>query len=288
MKKRIGAIPNDVSGWKGFISSFLARFPKVFLLIEKHRRWISWDRRVYLFFVSRGQVVADVGANAGAHTVLLSNLVGPAGKVFSFEPLAANLERLKSAVNARATYRNVEIFETAVGNPTGGKSEVEIFIPGQDLTQASIGVHRSGSWTGAQEVHAERCTLVSLDHALQATGPGPLTFLKIDVEGAELEVLKGATNILRKDRPVIYCEMFDGWTAAFGYTPMDLMAFVSSLGYSEVRVFDEDRVTALSLSSKPPSGMFAQSVNALFLGESHKSRMSEFERFFGLRGLQQS
>ena len=60
-----------------------------------------------------------------------------------------------------------------------------------------------------------------------------IDFIKLDIEGAELPALKGAVEIIKKFRPVLYIEVFKEWTKEFGYHPFDLYCFLRELGYKK-------------------------------------------------------
>jgi FkbM family methyltransferase len=149
--------------------------------------------------VGPGAHAVDVGANIGFFTLLLSRLVGPAGRVIAFEPLPAAIERLRANLSLNKV-RNVTVQEAAVCEAPG---ESSLFLgPVSHSSMASL-----TNRTGVGEVRV-RCT--SLDEAL--AGCGPIEVLKIDAEGAEPRVLAGASRILSAGVPYIFAEVSDpGW-----------------------------------------------------------------------------
>ena len=138
--------------------------------------------------VKTGSVVYDIGANVGFYTLLASVLVGGAGRVVAFEPLPANLAYLTKHL-ALNNVRNTQVIEAAVSDENG----TAMFT---DITERSSGHF---DLSGKLEVRTVR-----LD-TLCENGEIPLPdVMKIDVEGAEYQVLRGALSILEKHHPLIF------------------------------------------------------------------------------------
>ena len=127
----------------------------------------------------------DVGAHVGYFTLLMSDVVGDAGRVVAFEPRPINHRFLLRhvAVNAAS---NVEVLACCVGERTG---------PARLET-------RTGTGTGhVSETGDVAADMVSIDELVASGRLPPPTFLKIDVEGGELGVLRGARRVLADHRP---------------------------------------------------------------------------------------
>lgn len=139
--------------------------------------------------VKKGDVVFDIGAQAGFYSLLAAELAGEDGKVFAFEPLPKNILLLKRNINLN-NYKNIFVREEAVSD----KSDTNCpFEPGSSNFTGKI------CETGELKVNA-----VSLDDLVsQNKLPAP-DVLKIDVEGAELAVLKGASLTVKKYHPDIF------------------------------------------------------------------------------------
>ncbi|MCA1798608.1 MAG: FkbM family methyltransferase [Xanthomonadaceae bacterium] len=135
--------------------------------------------------VRPGDIVFDIGAHVGYFTVLMSQAVGADGRVYAFEPRPLNLRFLRRHVAVNGC-GNVEIFDTSVGNRPG-TARLET---------------RTGTGTGhISESGNIEVDMVSVD-ALVDSGrlPAP-TFIKVDVEGGEMMVLRGALRVLERHRP---------------------------------------------------------------------------------------
>jgi len=142
--------------------------------------------------VRRGDVVLDIGANIGMVTVWLSQLVGPQGRVHSFEPNPLLCERLVAAVD-RNRLSNVQLHQFALG-PTA--SEMSLCIPTHNAGAASL-VHRA---------HPSRSRTITvpvrrLSDVADNEGIRSIRFIKIDVEGFEDQVLEGGREVLERVRP---------------------------------------------------------------------------------------
>jgi len=130
--------------------------------------------------VKSGDVIYDVGANVGFYTLLASTLTGPTGKVYAFEPLPRNLELLKRHVQLNQL-NNVEIFDGAVSDKSGTARFSTGDIP--EMTHLSA------------DGQIEVCTY-QLDDLLASGKILPPRVMKVDVEGAEADVLAGARQVL--------------------------------------------------------------------------------------------
>ena len=107
-------------------------------------------------------------------------------------------------------------------------------LPRNSDGQASLRRHEHGDWHDAPELQKHEVNLETLDEVSKDLQR--LDFIKCDVEGAEMLVLRGATRTLEKFSPILHLEVFEEWTRAFGYTPNDLMDLLQSSGYSDIRL----------------------------------------------------
>lgn len=139
-----------------------------------------------------GGVVVEAGANMGAHTVPLARLVGPAGRVFAFEPQRIIFQLLCANV-ALNSLTNVQTYWSAVGDVEG-----ELLVPEMDYARANNfgGLGLEGRTSG------EKVPLRTIDSLQLAR----LNLLKADVEGMEQAVLAGARQTIERCRPLLYVE----------------------------------------------------------------------------------
>lgn len=137
--------------------------------------------------LSTGAVVYDVGANVGIYTVLACRMVGPKGRVFAFEPATVNLFFLNRHVRLNR-FSNCTVVSKAVSSRNGTVS----FDTGKGPCLGKIADH------GSLQVPA-----VTIDWFVAEGNPAP-QLMKIDVEGAECEVLLGARECLAVSKPVLF------------------------------------------------------------------------------------
>lgn len=148
-----------------------------------------------------GATCIDVGGHVGYLTVIMSRLVGPGGRVVSFEPVPETFEALKENVRLNAL-GNVLLEQAALGE---GEGTLKLLcLTGQNLSWTSSATAYSAPGL-VSEVSVPGC---SLDSYVQRAALRP-NLIKIDVEGAELKVLRGARQTLRTHRPVVLVEIHD-------------------------------------------------------------------------------
>ncbi len=221
----------------------------------------AWGRSnsmklVLVALVRRDDVVFDIGANQGNFTALMSNLVGPGGRVHAFEPSPDTCALLRETLAERArNSANVSVNPAAVGTEDGVAT---LHTPQQDHGQASLKTHDAGSWAGAVAVRSTEVRVLALDPYVATHAPSRVDVIKMDVEGAELLALRGFAAGLRSSHPVVVCELCGAWTRAFEYEPGDVIDELRAAGYdSFFLVGDRGELTQLA---------DARSVND---GESH-------------------
>ncbi len=151
-------------------------------------------------FTRPNMTTFDVGANIGYVSLALAKAVGEAGCVVAFEPLPANLDRLRA---------NMAL------NPEGSRVQVVGDAVGAHNSQAAFMVHESGGMgklqaaKGRQTEYEESITVevIPLDDWIEDNELPPPGLIKIDVEGGEAAVLEGLSGTLNNDRPVILIEL---------------------------------------------------------------------------------
>jgi FkbM family methyltransferase len=139
--------------------------------------------------------VYDLGANTGLHCLLASRLVGPEGRVVGFEPLPENLHAAADLISLNEL-SNVELVSKAVGKTVG-------------VAEFLVGMHgKQGSLVGIGRESGERLAVAvtTLDAECDAGRPSP-DFVKIDVEGAEGDVLLGFSRRLKECKPVFIIDL---------------------------------------------------------------------------------
>ena len=145
-------------------------------------------QRVIERSVARGGVFYDVGAHAGYFSLLASRVVGAAGRVVAFEPDAGNLRHLREHIRLNDA-GNVTVIEAAVADASGSAR----------FAAPSSNFEGTLSRAGALSVN-----MVTVDGLVESGALPAPTYVKIDVEGAEFRVLRGARRTLRTASPTIF------------------------------------------------------------------------------------
>jgi FkbM family methyltransferase len=169
-----------------------------------------------------GMVFYDLGANIGFFSLLAARLVGASGQVFSFEPDPEIAGRLRRNI-ARNGFINATVVEAGVWSASGAVNFVAA-----DLSSPDRGVGKFVPGEGAAAGTPTRC--VALDDYIRGA-PAP-DVIKCDVEGAEIEVFRGAENLLQARHPLILCEMHSDANDKF------LREYFARLGYNLESVDD--------------------------------------------------
>ena len=186
----------------------------------------GWERKSVaqmVRYVKPGTVAYDLGANYGMHTLLLARLVGPAGRVYAFEPnpeICAALEE-QLALNG---FTMVQVIPKAVCDQAGDAW----FDSGGSATGHLVSATATTSATISATTY--RVETISLDEFVLERKNPPPGFIKIDIEGAESAALRGAREMIARYRPVLLIEL---------HNPAEDQAvgvFLKRLGYRALRL----------------------------------------------------
>jgi FkbM family methyltransferase len=188
------------------------------------------DFDMLLALVPRGGTFVDVGANIGWYSVHVA-LADPTARVLAIEPVPSSFRWLEAAV-VRNALRNVTTLNVAAAAEPG---ELVLYV------DAGIsGAASSAPSTGLDGLTRLTCPAVTLDDAV-ARYAGAAHVLKLDIEGAELFALRGASTVLATHRPIVFCEMLRKLARPFDYHPNDIIALMRSHGYDCYRA-EESRL----------------------------------------------
>jgi FkbM family methyltransferase len=225
------------------------------LLALEGERFVA-ERHLVRSVVGAGMHAIDVGANIGYYMLLLRQAVGASGAVTCFEPEPDNLVELVRNVERNA-FTNVRVFPCALGSRND-----EITIA-RGINASVLGRDTAG-------------TPVSM-RRLDDLVAGRVDFIKIDVEGYEGQVLRGAENLIREQRPRLFVEVHP-WLLASGDDTRSLLSRIEELG-GKLRYFTLRSQT--SLREKVRSRYLGQAVVAIsdpavLVDERHGPRQEPF------------
>jgi FkbM family methyltransferase len=172
--------------------------------------------------VAAGGVVYDIGANVGFFSLLAARRVGPQGRVYAFEPVARNAAAIERSARLNG-FEALEVFAKAAGAASGiAELNLARHIGGAVLASVGVPPDRRGS------VSVE---VVAIDDLIREGSLRSPSLVKIDVEGAELEVIRGMKATLQAHRPVVICELDDATEAGLERKIDELLALLAGLEY---------------------------------------------------------
>jgi FkbM family methyltransferase len=208
---------------------------KLRIFVDLSDTAIGWNviRGLYekaeLDFVRRtvkpGQNVVDIGANIGIFTLTMASLVGPAGKVYAFEPLETEAMLLAQSLAENGFNDRVVLERAAASNQNG---TAQLISAAETINAGGAYLNLTGEPLPAGHRISET-ELITLDtYPLRR----PVSFIKIDIEGAEPLALRGARRLLQEDRPVILSELHPAQLMKVaGCTPAEFIAELERLNY---------------------------------------------------------
>lgn len=201
--------------------------------------------------IKNGEVVVDVGAHIGWYTLVASQCVGRLGKVISFEPHPFCIDRLRNNVSLN-NFTNVKIEQIALSD----KNKKVSFWIGDDMGGSLVKENTQRLTKG--KVKRISVKAQTLDSYVVSQKIKRISLIKIDVEGAELKVLRGAKNILQKQSPYLIVEVIEENLKAFAANRVMLFNFVREFGYKPY-LFTKGGVKQIAFSEIPKT-----TINLLF------------------------
>jgi FkbM family methyltransferase len=203
-----------------------------FLIGLRDRFGISLDyerilQRHYTRFLKAGDVVFDIGGNEGVHAGKFAEIVGSSGRVLVFEPIADLACQLQKRYEPKQSF--VAIHNVALSNFRGRS---EFVLAGGVLSESGL-KQRQYSNPALVEPVPILVDVACLDDFTR--GFDRLDYMKLDIEGGELDCLAGGEDALRRLRPVLSVEYGAESYRAYGHERADLWRVCERYGYS---VFD--------------------------------------------------
>jgi len=160
--------------------------------LHKYGEFSQGEVDIFAQLLGPGNVVVEAGANFGAHTVAMAQMVGPQGAIYAFEPQRLVYQVLTANI-ALNSLPNVFTMHAGLG-AQDGSVRVPILDPAHG--------HNFGGFSIGGHPHGEEVPLLTVDSMRLAQ----CRMIKVDVEGMEYEVLEGARETIARLRPVLYVE----------------------------------------------------------------------------------
>ena len=182
----------------------------------------------FLAALEQGMSVFDIGANIGYYTAVAATSVGPAGRVYAFEPDPRNVEVLRRN-SAQPRGAPITVVAAAVG---GREGKTSLFVNPADSSINSL-ARANADVLGPRDV-ARPLTVPSLtlDMFVRREGARQPDVIKIDVQGAEMLVLAGAHEVLSHRPLKIFFEFWPFGLQQLGTPPVELLEFFIGKGFT--------------------------------------------------------
>lgn len=173
-----------------------------------------------LKLVKNCHCILDIGANVGWYSINISK-ENKNAEIFAFEPIPQTFKYLSENIE-KNNVTNIKIFNY-------GFSDEEKYLNFYHYPEGP-GNSSSRNLSGREDINKIVCKVRKLDDFV-AEKKLNLDFIKCDVEGAELFVLKGGIKTLKTDKPIIFIELLRKWAKFFEYHPNDIIELLKELGY---------------------------------------------------------
>lgn len=185
-----------------------------------------------------GMSVLDIGTNIGTTLLQLARRVGKSGQAQGFEPDPANFAKATRNLKLNPWADHAKVANVALGSESG---QLKMF----QVSPKNRGMNRilPASQAADREFPAVDVSVRVLDEFLEEAGITGVDLVKIDVEGFEMNVLRGATRLLREMRPVLFIELDDQNLRDQNASASELVSLLQSHAYSVRRADDGSKVT---------------------------------------------
>ncbi len=185
-------------------------------------------------YVHEGDIVVDIGAHVGYYTLLMAQLVGKNGKVYSFEPDPVNFQLLKKSVEING-FENVVLIQKAVSNIT---DKVKLFLGDNDSAINRIYDAKLGDAKESIDVESIR-----IDEYFKENDE-LVNFIKIDSEGSEVKIINGMKQFLSRNQElVMMTEFFPFLIKKSGDEPNQYLKSLEKSGFSLYNILDKNEKT---------------------------------------------
>lgn len=255
------------------IGEFIVCGPPTDTSVMPQMRRGSYEQQIQKLFcnlVEPGMVVCDIGANFGQHTVVLSRLVGPKGRVIAIEASPINVEYIHRTIAAN-NLTNVEVVERGVWS-----HEAQLTFSHVDNAEATSFCSNKDDIRQIEPNPAcqyQTIRVSALDDLIECH----VDFIKIDIEGSELFAMKGAPNLLKQQFPILMeLNVFTSRTF-MGVEIIEIIEHMESCGYKYMYVWNQEQwldITKNSLTIAFDNG--AVLIDVLF---SNKQYTPNFRKF---------
>ncbi len=214
-------------------------------LVNRHlfflNQYEDYESNIVKKLIVAGDYVVDVGACFGWYSTLACKLVGSSGRVFAFELVPAIAEELKHNVHLNRLEENITIENVGLAEKDGTLD----YHYAQDL---GLGNLRSDVLKDGGTLKTGKASVTSLDHYLEKNAIKKVDFIKCDIDGADLLFLRGASNVLSSQKPIVLMEVSGAHGQSYGSSCYDIFQELSRYGYHFFSLHYKSRLQAIEPS----------------------------------------
>ncbi len=209
----------------------------------------GWEKNTIKFLknnIQKGNVVLEIGANIGAHSLIMANLVGNNGHVIAVEPTQYAIDKLKMNISLNSNISNITLIEKVISDSE--TSDEDTF---------------NSDWkkNSEQSPHKISFKSTTVDKLVKEFKLNRVDLLKIDVDGYDFKVLKGAKETIRNYKPTIFVELCEYTLQKKGESIADIFSFLDELEY---KCFDENEEIEIDLNIVKSKVGMDKSINGIF------------------------
>ncbi len=166
---------------------------------------VSHDQYCGREFIKNNSIIIDVGANIGIFTLFAAHL-SRGGKIYAFEPATKTFNILNRTIVANNLTPNIHTINKALGDEDGRA----ILLVGADEVGGANLIDKSLCLSGKEDIFniSEEVSMTTLDKFIGENNIKKVDFIKIDAEGYEKQIIKGAREVIKKFSPVIACSAY--------------------------------------------------------------------------------
>lgn len=179
------------------------------------------DEEILFRLLKTDAIILDIGANIGWYSLLFSKRL-PQSQIYAFEPIQDTYKNLVININLN---KSDNIFPLNIGVSEKKGSLTYYYFPEGSVLASEKNL------INCPKAKPIICQVDTLDALISTQKLDRLDFIKCDVEGAELSVIKGGFESIKKFLPILFVELFERWTLQFHYHPNDVIDLLKTIGY---------------------------------------------------------
>lgn len=227
--------PTDPQGSNGptplklFPEQVVARYREVLQREDIAEAFEAIITALYQSELKPGDVAVDGGAHMASHTIPMARTVGRTGRVFAFEPIPELVDCIQKAVISEGMQDQILVRGLALAAHVG---EEDFVVATDQMGRLGLSGLKERYYPAGSEVTVRHIKVPVSTLDLEVPQDLKVSFIKLDLEGGELDALRGARRILERDRPTIVFECAgEGSAEKYGYTVQEFFGFFSEVRY---------------------------------------------------------